>query len=138
MRRRYCLIDSTDPFALQPGAKTAGCPAGGSQNVSGQAIPEGPPNKVVVGGSYAFRVSSGTLTYSADYAWTDQTYDAVFSRSYYLAPAFGAIDMRLIWNDLKGRYTVILYGKNVLNALGYDNVSAWIDGRRQHPAAHTA
>jgi iron complex outermembrane receptor protein len=124
---RACLIDSADPLATQPGVNTADCPAG-SQTVSGQTIPESPPNKVVLGGSYTIRFSAGTLTYSADYAWTDQTYDAVFNRPYYLAPPFDTIDMRLIWNDLKGRYTAILYAKNILNSLGYDNASAGLNG----------
>jgi iron complex outermembrane receptor protein len=122
-----CLVDDADPSALQPGVNTTGCPAG-SQNVGGQTVPQSPPNKVVFGGSYTQRIASGTLTYSADYAWIDQTYDAVFNRPYYLAPAFDTLDMRLIWNDLKGRYTAILYAKNILNSLGYDNASAGLNG----------
>jgi iron complex outermembrane receptor protein len=125
--RQACLIDAADPGALQPGAHSAGCPAG-SQNVSGQTIPQSPANKVVFGGDYTLRFASGTLTFWADYAWTDRTYDAIFNRSYYLAPAYGAIDMRLVWNDLKGRYTAILYAKNILNSLGYDNAGASLNG----------
>jgi iron complex outermembrane receptor protein len=123
-----CLIDGADPLALQTGANRAGCPAGGSQNVAGQTLPQSPPNKVVFGGDYTLRFASGSLTYWADFAWTDRTYDAIFNRSYYLAPAFDTIDMRLIWNDLKGRYTAILYAKNILNSLGYDNASAGLQG----------
>ena len=123
-----CAVDSADPSALQPGVNTVGCPPGGSQNVSGQPAPQAPPNKVLFGGDYTLHFASGALTFSADYAWTDQTYDAIFKRPYYLAPAFNTVDMRLIWNDLKGRYTVILYGKNIFNALGFDNAVAGLMG----------
>ena len=125
---KNCAVDGADPMALQPGVSTAGCPAGGSQNVDGQAVPQAPPNKVLFGGDYTLHFASGALTFSADYAWTDQTYDAIFNRPYYLAPSFNTVDARLIWNDLKGRYTAILYAKNLFNALGFDNAAAGLMG----------
>ena len=124
---RACLVDDADPLALQPGANTAGCPTG-SQNVAGQTIPQSPPNKVVFGGSYTLRLASGTLTYSADFAWTDRTYYSIFNRPYNLAPAYDTVDLRMILSSLDGRYTAILYAKNILNSLGYDNASAGLNG----------
>ncbi len=124
---RGCFVDGADPFSLQPGANTAGCPAGG-ENVTGQAPPQSPPNKVVVAGNYTWRLASGALTLSGDYAWTDSTYDAIFNRSYYLAPAYDTVDMRLLWTDAKGRYTAILYAKNLFNTLGFDNAVAGLMG----------
>jgi iron complex outermembrane receptor protein len=123
-----CFVDDADPLAVQPGANTRGCPPDGSQNVDGQTIPQSPPNKVVFGGSYTLRFTWGALTYAANYAWTDQTYDEIFNRSYSLAPGWQTIDMRLIWNDARGRFTAIFFGKNILNALGYDNAQGSLKG----------
>jgi iron complex outermembrane receptor protein len=125
---RDCFIDDADPLATQPAANTRGCPPGGSQNVTGQTIPQSPPNKVVLGGSYTLRFAAGALTYAANYAWTDRTYDEIFNRPYSLAPAFATIDMCLVWNGAKGRFTAIVFGRNILNALGYDNAQGSLNG----------
>ena len=36
--------------------------------------------------------------------------------------------MRLIWNDARGRFTAILFGKNIFNSLGYDDAEAGLKG----------
>ena len=123
-----CFVDSVDPFALQPEAKTAGCPADGSQNVEGQTTPQSPPNRVVAEGDYTLRFAPGDLTFDAAFVWTDKTYDQIFNRPYSLAPAFDTVDMRLIWNDARGRFTAIAFGKNILNALGYDDAEGGLGG----------
>ena len=123
-----CFFDQADPFAVQPGANTAGCPSGGSQNVVGQTVPEAPRNKLALAGTYSLHFPKNVLTFAGSYAWTDRTYYSIFNRPYYLAPAYDAVDLRLIWSDLAGRYTVIAYGKNVFNARGYHNAGAGLRG----------
>jgi iron complex outermembrane receptor protein len=125
---KACFVDAADPLALQPGANTAGCPPDGSQNLAGQTTPQSPPNKVVVGASYTLRFASGALTFETDYAWTDETYDEIFNRSYSLAPAFGVVDMRLVWTDARDRFTAILFGKNILDTIGYDDAEGSLNG----------
>jgi iron complex outermembrane receptor protein len=123
-----CFIDGVDPFAVQPGANTSGCPAGGSQSVIGQTVPNSPRNKLALGGTYSLHFSKAVLTLAGSYAWTDQTYYSIFNRPYYRAPAFDDVDLRLILSDLAGRYTLIAYGKNVFNKLGYEDAGAGLQG----------
>ncbi len=57
------------------------------------------------------------------YVWKDKTYDSIFNRFYNLAPAYDQVDLRATFNDIKDRYSIILYGKNVFNTLGFDGVA---------------
>jgi iron complex outermembrane receptor protein len=118
--RSDCFIDAGDPTGVAPGANTRGC-LDGSQSVNGQALPESPRSKISLSGNYTFMFEQANLTFSASYIWKDKTYDSIFNRFYNLAPAYDQVDLRAVFNDAKDRYTVILYGKNVFNALGYDN-----------------
>jgi len=119
-----CFIDGNDPTAIAPGANTHGCAAGsGAQSVNGQQVPESPHNKITLSGNYTFVFDPGSLTMSATYVWKDQTYDSIFNRAYNLAPAYSQVDLRASFTDAKDRYTLILYGKNVFNTLGYDGVA---------------
>src|SRR5262249_10229268 len=65
----------------------------------------------------------GSLTFSVSYIWKDKTYDSIFNRAYSLAPAYDQVDLRATWTDAKDRFTIIAYGKNVFNTLGYDGVA---------------
>ena len=119
-----CFIDGNDPTAVAPQANTHGCKAGsGAQTVDGQIVPESPRNKISLSGNYTFVFDPGSLTLSATYIWKDKTYDSIFNRFYSLAPSYDQVDLRASFNDAKNRYTVILYGKNVFNTLGYDGVA---------------
>jgi len=118
-----CFVDGEDPFALLPADQTGGCvPGSGAQKVNNQAVPESPRNRVTINGNYTFRFDPGSLTLSATYIWKDRTFDSIFNRSYNLAPAYDQVDLRASFNDIKDRYSIILFGKNVFNTLGYDNV----------------
>jgi iron complex outermembrane receptor protein len=125
--RSRCFVDGTDPHALIPGDQIAGCPApvGGTQaqSVDGQTVPESPRNRVTINGNYTFHFDPGSLTLSVTYIWKDRTYDSIFNRFYNLAPAYDQVDLRATFNDVKDRYSIILYGKNVFNTLGFDNVA---------------
>jgi len=96
----------------------------GSQSIDGATVPEAPRNKLSLDASYTWRFASGALTFSPSYVWKDRTWYAIFNRPWNLAPAYGQVDMRLLWNDAKNRYTLIAYVKNLTDALHYDNAGA--------------
>ncbi|HVM98789.1 MAG TPA: TonB-dependent receptor [Caulobacteraceae bacterium] len=116
-----CFVDGVDPFALLPGDQTAGC-INGAQKVNGETVPESPRNRITLNGNYTFRFEPGSLTFSVTYIWKDRTYDSIFNRAYSLAPAYDQVDLRATWTDAQDRFTIIVFGKNVFNSLGYDNV----------------
>jgi iron complex outermembrane receptor protein len=129
-----CFLDAADPDAQAPGANSKGCPAPTSatgifpnqfQKVNGQQVPESAPNKIALNGNYTFMFEPGSLTLSASYIWKDQTYDSIFNRAYSLAPSYSQVDLTATFNDVKNRYTIILFGKNVFNTLGYDGVAGY-------------
>ena len=127
-----CIEDTVDPIAQQPGASTAGCspavinPTTGAvtpatQNLTGQQLPEAPPNKVSLNALYTWTFNPGKLTLSASYIWKDDTYGSLFNRGYALAPSYDEADFRLKWQDAKGRYDIIAYVNNAFDKTGYDN-----------------
>jgi iron complex outermembrane receptor protein len=133
IRDHDCFLDSDDPSAVAPGSNHgAGCPAPTSftgifpnqfQQVNGQTVPESPRNKVALNGNYTFVFEPGSLTLSASYIWKDKTYDSIFNRPYSLAPSYSQVNLTATWIDVKNRYTVIVFGRNVFNTLGYDGVA---------------
>jgi len=129
-----CFLDSNDPDARAPGANSRGCPAPNSstgifpnqfQKVDGEQVPEATPNKIALNGNYTFMLEPGSLTLSASYIWKDKTYDSIFNRAYNEAPSYSQVDLTATFTDVKNRYTVILFGKNVFNTLGYDGVAGY-------------
>jgi iron complex outermembrane receptor protein len=62
------------------------------------------------------------LTFSVSDTWTDYHYSALFNGPAYKSPGYNNLDARLIWTDAMNRYTVILWGKNILNATQYDYI----------------
>jgi iron complex outermembrane receptor protein len=93
-------------------------------DVKGQTVPQAPRHKVAFNGNYTWHFTPGSLNFSASYIWKAKTYDSIFNQPYYLAPSYSQIDSRLSWNDASDRYTVFIYGKNLQNKLGYENVDA--------------
>ena len=90
------------------------------QNLSGNALPNAPHNKVAINVLYDFKTETGSLTPSISYIWRDDAYGTLFTRPYNEAPAWDQWDMRLTWKSTNGRYEVIAFGKNVFNTIGYD------------------
>jgi iron complex outermembrane recepter protein len=116
-----CYQDAVDPLALAPGVNTHGCKAGaGLQNLVGATLPASPRNKVALTAIYTLQFNPGSLALSGAYIWRDETYDSVFNRSYNLAPSYSLVNLRATWTDTSNRYSVILYGNNVFNRIGYD------------------
>jgi iron complex outermembrane receptor protein len=135
-------VDPADPAALDPQAKPiitlAQCAAkpgtcstdvytaltGGGfqrgQNLNGQKLPNAPKNKVAVNVNYTWMMPTGSLTGSVNYTWRDSQYGSIFNRSYTKSPAWDQWDARLTYKPEGAKYTVILYGKNLLNDVGYE------------------
>ncbi len=144
------LVDPTDPTALDAKARPVGLtqaqcsvtPANCTrdvytgryqqgQNLSGNALPQAPKNKVALNAVYTWEFSPGTLSGSVSYFWRDEQYGTIFQRDYNKAPSWDQVDLRLTWKDAKDRYSIIAYGKNILDDLGYyeGNTSSRIVGR---------
>ncbi len=99
--------------------------SGQFENVVGNTVPESPTNKVAANANYTWHFVPGALNYSVSYIWKDKTNDSIFSESYYVAPSYSQIDMRLSWNDAADKFTIFGYVKNLQNKLGYDAVGAY-------------
>ena len=91
-------------------------------SVKGNQLIDSPPNKITVNANYTFHFAPGSLTFSATDSWTDYHYSAIFNGPQYRTPGYNNLDLRMLWNDAKNRYTVIVYGRNVLNATQYDYI----------------
>jgi iron complex outermembrane receptor protein len=128
--RKGQAIDPADACASAPGARrtalagVADAFCGGPeyfQSLKGNRLPNSAKNRFTVNGNYTFQMSPGSLTASATYIWRGAQYGSVFDRSYYRAPSYDQVDLRLVFKPTDGKYTVILFGKNVFNTLGYAN-----------------
>ncbi|WP_411286450.1 TonB-dependent receptor [Phenylobacterium sp.] len=128
------VVDPADPAALDRDARpvgtttsadifTRGLPGGGfqrGQNLAGNRMPNAPKHKVALNGNYTWDMGEGSLTASATYVWRDEQYGSIFTRSYFRSPAYDQVDARVTWKDGKDRFTVILYGRNIFDELGYE------------------
>jgi len=123
------IIDSSDPTAVAPGARPAGPPSPTvdiytgrreqGQDLSGNALPQAPKNKLAINALYTWQFSPGSLTGSVSYIYRDKMYGSIFTRSYNESPSWDQVDLRLTWADADDRYTIIAYAKNVFDDLGY-------------------
>lgn len=130
LRKACCFQDGDDPRGLQPGAVLSGNTAAAlagtgslNQDLKGNPLPSSSPHRVTVNANYTWNLEPGTLSASATYVWRDATYYSVFTDYWNKAKAYGQTDARLIFNDAKGRYTVIGYLKNVFDTRGSAGVS---------------
>ena len=69
---------------------------------------------------YTIPFSAGDLTLSGTYIWKDTSYSDIFRETYYTAPSWYQVDLRLTWSGDHDRYEIVGFVKNVTNALGYD------------------
>jgi iron complex outermembrane receptor protein len=138
-------IDLNDPVGLQPGAKPIGplltCTANGAaappcdpfylasgqglvqraQSLKGQQLPNAPKHKYAINANYTWRdLFGGDLVGSVSYIYRDVQYGTLFTRSYNKAPDWHQIDARLTWSSENNKERVILFVKNLTNALAYD------------------
>ncbi|HZC17172.1 MAG TPA: TonB-dependent receptor, partial [Caulobacteraceae bacterium] len=123
-----CFEDTVDPQAILPGSKTGGCPApvNGIQlvNLVGSNLPETPHNKISLNATYTLNFDLGNLVLSGSFIWKDSTFGSVFNIPQALAPSYAQGNVRVEWDDAKGRYNVSAFVNNVGNELGYDIVTA--------------
>ena len=130
IKKGCCFLDSNDPFAILRGANRALAVPGTSgpttqyaQSLAGNVQPNAPKNKIAVNVSYTWELDKlGSITASGSYFWRDSFYADVFNRFYNKTPAYDQTDLRALWNSSNGKYTVILYGRNVFDQKGYDSL----------------
>jgi len=115
-----CVVDTNDPTASLPGATPGGC-TGGGQNLKGDPLPNAPRNKIGLNGVYTWHLPTGALSFSASYIWQDNQYGSIFERPQYEAPSWDQVDLRLEYKPTGGHWTLIAYGKNIFNSIGYIN-----------------
>jgi iron complex outermembrane receptor protein len=123
-------IDPADSCAQAVGARRTKVTAvadafcGGPQylqDLHSYSLPNSAKNRVTLNANYTWDVGAGSLTASGTYIWRSAQFGSIFDRSYYKAPSFDQIDARLTWKAENGKTTVILFGKNLGNDLGYAN-----------------
>jgi iron complex outermembrane recepter protein len=116
-----CIQDTEDPMALAPGANTKGCPAGsGLQNLTGQFVPQAPPNKISLTALYKIPLETGTLSLSGAFIWKAGAFGSPFNRSFNYAPSYTQANLRLMYQDAKDRFTLIIFCDNIANTLAMD------------------
>ena len=74
-------------------------------------------------GQYVFHFDAGKLTLSASYIWKDRTFGEIFNEPLNLAPSYYTVNLRAVWDDIKDRYTLILFANNITDTTGFDNVT---------------
>ncbi|HLK23862.1 MAG TPA: TonB-dependent receptor [Caulobacteraceae bacterium] len=127
-----CVLDTSDPNALSPGANIncsaaqeaaieAGDPNNRVQNVVGQFLPKAPKNKWSLNGIYTFHFDPGNLAISASLLWRDVSYGTIFNRPYDRQPSYYLLNLRATWTDAQNRYTVTGFVNNVFNKLWADD-----------------
>jgi iron complex outermembrane receptor protein len=122
----FCLLDTNDPAAIEPGAN----PFPGQttalryQSVKGNPLPDAPENKFAVDVAYTWHFNESSFTLSGSYAWRDTQEGSLFDRFYNTAPSWDDVSLRALWKGPNDKYEVIGYVKNVFNTLQYTTGSA--------------
>ena len=126
-------MDPNDPLARLPEATPIagtlpGCTAAPAsarpQNLNGALMPATPLNRLTVNANYTWHFDPGNLTLSATYAYRSSTYYDIFNREYSRAPGWGQADLRASFVGRDNRYSIIVYGRNIFDELGYEGVAA--------------
>ncbi len=114
-----CIVDAAgDANATRIGAQRGSC-TNGAQDLKGNQLPNAPENKLAFNANYTFDLSAGALTFSASYIWRDKQYGSVFNRPFTEAPSWDQTDVRVQFKTLQDHLTLIAYGKNIFDDIGY-------------------
>ena len=121
-----CFVDGVDTGAAQPEANPSGPRSGTNQGKTlvGEKVPQSPKHKAALNLNYTFHLSAGNLNVSATDIWKDETYFSLFNRWYNLADSYNQVDARMSWVSADDHYTIIAYGRNLLDEDGYDGAGA--------------
>jgi iron complex outermembrane receptor protein len=114
-----CFVDSSDPYALQPGAKPIGSPLSDgtqTQSLVGNTLPESPTHKISANISYTWKFAPGNLTLSATEDWHSSFYYALFDNPNWLVNGGAETSLRLDWAAADKRYEIIGRVSNLFNA----------------------
>jgi iron complex outermembrane receptor protein len=121
-----CLVDASDPSAIQPGAHPVepfnplNPTATRAQSIQGNALAQAPRNKFSINANYTFHFNPGDLILSASYIWKDEAFSDLFQRSYNRSPPWDQIDLRATWRSSDHRYEIIGFVRNLTDSLGYE------------------
>jgi len=92
-----------------------------SQNLAGNPLPNAPKNKFSVNAFYAITDGmGGKWTPAMSWVWRDEEYGLFFNEPFWAAPSWSQWDARLSYDSPNGKFEAILFIKNILNAIGYD------------------
>ncbi len=120
-----CFVDTTDPKALQAGARPVAPVAVGSttlnQTLVGNQMPLAPENKFNLNANYTWQFDAGSLTAGASYTYTDDQQTTIFASPLYTAPSNSIADARLLWKDGEDRFTIIGFVKNLTDEVAYQS-----------------
>ena len=124
-------IDPADTCAQAPGARRTALAGNDAfcagpqyfQDLNGYSLPNSAKNRVTLNANYTWVFEPGSLTASGTYVWRSAQYGSIFDRDYYKAPSYDQVDARLTWKPTDGKYTLIAFGKNLGDTLGYANGS---------------
>jgi iron complex outermembrane receptor protein len=97
--------------------------ARGVQNVSGNALPQSPKNKLTVDVGYTWRFDAGSLRASVTNSFTDKRYYDIFDVSTYEGKPYDQVDLRAVWNSANGKFTAIAFADNVTDAESVNYIS---------------
>jgi iron complex outermembrane receptor protein len=121
------ISPATDLIIAQNGCArdiyTRGLANGGlsrAQNLEGNTLPSSPEHKFAISANYTVDTSYGSFTPSVSYIWRDEQNGSIFGDEARIAPSWDQIDARLTFTDASDRFTVILYGRNLADELGYE------------------
>jgi iron complex outermembrane receptor protein len=123
-----CVVTATDAVLAAAGCTrdvyTVGVPNGGlqrAQNLEGNSLPNSPKNKFAISANYTIETGIGSFIPSVSYIWRDEQFGSIFQTESRRAPSWDQIDARLTFNDINDKFSVILYGRNLADELGYES-----------------
>lgn len=121
-----CFIDNADTAATASDARPCSATGGPQrgQFIAGGELPSSPKNKLAFNANYTWTMPIGSLAVSGTWTYRDEAYYSVFTREHYLAPSYDETDLRVLWNDLNNKYTLIAFVKNAFDDEGFERVDA--------------
>jgi len=121
IKKACCYVDSSDPSAVQPGAKpVAGAP--GAQSLEGNRLPGSSKHKIAVSASYTFEFEPGDLTLSVVEDYHSSYYNSLFNNPNWFVKGAARTDARVSWTSSSKNYEIIgsvtnLFDKEIQTAV---------------------